>query len=91
MYELLENAIQHAFEGAGPHYLHVILAYQTSAQPGSDYRLTIEDNGLGIPANIDPLSSQTPGLAIVASMVQRLSGEINYTIDKGTLVTITFH
>jgi ligand-binding sensor domain-containing protein/two-component sensor histidine kinase len=91
MYELLENAIQHAFEGAGPHYLHVILAHQTSAQPGSDYRLTIEDNGLGIPGNIDPLSSQTPGLAIVASMVQRLSGEINYTIDKGTLVTITFH
>jgi ligand-binding sensor domain-containing protein/two-component sensor histidine kinase len=91
MYELLENAIQHAFEGAGPHYLHVILAHQTSAQPGSDYRLTIEDNGLGIPANIDPLSPHTPGLAIVASMVQRLSGEINYTIDEGTLVTITFH
>lgn len=91
IYELLENAIQHAFEGSGPHYIHATLARQPSAKSGSDYRLTIEDNGLGIPANIDPLSSQTPGLAIVASMVQRLCGEINYTIDKGTLVTITFH
>jgi len=91
MYELLENAIQHAFEGTGPHYIHAILASQPSGQTGSDYRLTIEDNGLGIPANIDPLSSRTPGLAIVAAMVRRLSGEISYTIDKGTFVSITFH
>lgn len=91
MYEMLENAIQHAFEGAGPHYIHVILAREPSGQARSDYRLTVEDNGLGIPGNIDPLSSQTPGLAIIASMVQRLSGEISYTLDKGTLVTITFH
>jgi ligand-binding sensor domain-containing protein/two-component sensor histidine kinase len=91
MYELLENAIQHAFEGAGHHYLHIILSRQHSGQSGSDYRLSVEDDGLGIPANIDPLASQTPGLAIVASMVKRLSGEISYTLDKGTLVTISFH
>jgi two-component sensor histidine kinase/streptogramin lyase len=91
MYELLENAIQHAFEGVGPHYIHVILAREPTGQADSDYRLTVEDNGLGIPGNIDPLSSQTPGLAIVAAMVQKLSGEISCTLDKGTLFTINFH
>ena len=90
MYELLENAIQHAFEGAGPHYIHVILAREPTGQADSDYRLTVQDNGLGIPGNIDPLSAQTPGLAIVAAMVQKLSGEISCTLDKGTLVTIIF-
>lgn len=91
MYELLENALQHAFDGPGPHYVHVTLARRPSAQNGSDCRLTIEDNGAGIPANIDPLSAQTSGLAVVSSMVQRLSGQVSYTLTKGTLATITFH
>lgn len=91
MYELLENALQHAFYGPEPHYVHVTLARLPSAQNGSDCRLTIEDNGAGIPANIDPLSAQTSGLAVVSSMVQRLSGQVSYTLTKGTLVTITFH
>ena len=91
IYELLENAIQHALDGNGPHYAQVTLARQPSALSGSDCRLTVEDNGRGIPANIEPLSAQTPGLAVVSSMVQRLSGQINYTISGGTLATITFH
>ena len=91
IYELLENAIQHSLDGVGPHFVHITLARQSTTATGSDCRLTVEDNGAGIPAYIDPPSAQTPGLAIVSSMVQRLCGQLTYTVDKGTLATITFH
>ena len=89
IYELLENAIQHAFESAvGANYVQVTLAPLSTE--GSAYRLSIQDNGVGIPPNIDPISAQTSGLAVVAAMAERLGGELSLTTKDGTMVSITF-
>jgi two-component sensor histidine kinase len=89
MYELLENAIQHAFESsAGANYIQISLTPGSSER--SDFRLAIQDNGVGIPSNIDPMSAHTSGLAVVTAMTKRLGGEMSVTSGKGTLVSITF-
>jgi two-component sensor histidine kinase len=89
IFELVENAIQHAFDSAaGANYIQVTLAPLSSN--ASDYRLTVQDNGAGIPSNIDPLCAHTSGLAIVAAMSHRLGGELSVSAVSGTLVSITF-
>ncbi len=89
IYELLENAIQHAFESAsGANYIQITLAALSTER--SAYRLTIQDNGVGIPPNIDPISAHTSGLAVVAAMTERLGGELSFTTKDGTLASITF-
>ena len=89
IYELLENAIQHAFESAsGANYIQITLAALSTER--SAYRLTIQDNGVGIPPNIDPISAHTSGLAVVAAMTDRLGGELSFTTKDGTLASITF-
>ncbi len=89
IYEILENAIQHAFESAvGANYIQI--SFGPASANNADYQLTIQDNGVGIPPNIDPMSAQTPGLAVVAAMNERLGGELSVTTGTGTLVSITF-
>jgi two-component sensor histidine kinase len=45
---------------------------------------------VGIPANIDLMSAQTPGLAVVAAMTERLGGALSFNTENGTLIAITF-
>ncbi|MCP5194070.1 MAG: hypothetical protein H6987_13525 [Pseudomonadales bacterium] len=92
LYELLENAIVHAFdESSEANYIHVILATEAAGtQDAGHHRLTVQDDGAGIPSNIDPLSSHTPGFVIVASMAQKLSAELSFAFRNGTLVSMVF-
>ena len=89
LYELLENSIQHAFESAaGAHYIQI--SFGPGGPEGAGYRLVVQDNGAGIPANIDLLSAQTPGFAVVAAMAERLGGALSFETENGTLIAITF-
>ena len=89
LYELLENSIQHAFESAaGAHYIQI--SFGPGGPEGAGYRLVVQDNGAGIPANIDLLSAQTPGFAVVAAMAERLGGALSFDTENGTLIAITF-
>ncbi|MEM6581736.1 MAG: two-component regulator propeller domain-containing protein [Pseudomonadota bacterium] len=90
MYELLENIVAHAFEGDGPHYIHVRLQAPEVQEVGSLYHLVVEDNGCGLPANVDVSSTDSSGLATVNAMAKRLSGEIGVSVVNGTSITLTF-
>ena len=92
LYELLENAIQHAFPlGRASNYLQIALT-EESAKPAqaTRYRLTVEDDGIGLPADFDPLSSSSPGLAIVRLMAEQLGGTLSFEARGGTRVTLSF-
>ncbi|MEM8659882.1 MAG: two-component regulator propeller domain-containing protein [Pseudomonadota bacterium] len=90
LYELLENIVAHAFEGDGPHYIHVRLQAPEVQEAGSLYHLVVEDNGCGLPANLDVSSTDSSGLATVNAMAKRLSGEISVSVVNGTSITLTF-
>lgn len=92
LYELLENAIQHAFPlDRSSNYLQIVFTEQPSSQPeATRYRLTVEDDGIGMPADFDPFSSSTPGLAIVRLMAQHLGGTLSFESRSGTRVSLAF-
>lgn len=53
-------------------------------------RITISDNGVGIPENIDIEDAKTLGMTIVNLLCKQLNGEITINREKGTKVTLLF-
>ena len=91
LYELVDNSITHAF-GESPvnNYLHIVFATATNNNAETLYRLTVDDNGVGLPEDFDPLEISSSGLAIVKSMSDRLEGTLGFAVQQGTRVTLTF-
>jgi two-component sensor histidine kinase len=84
--ELVMNALKHAFPGAKPDAA-IVVSYKVA---GTDWKLTVSDNGVGKP---DVNASQTkPGLG--TSLIKALTRQLDALVDtksdsRGTAVTIT--
>jgi PAS domain S-box-containing protein len=84
--ELVMNALKHAFPGAKPDAA-IVVSYKVA---GTDWKLTVSDNGVGKP---DVTASQTkPGLG--TSLIKALTRQLDALVDtksdsRGTAVTIT--
>jgi two-component system, sensor histidine kinase PdtaS len=83
--EAMQNAVVHGF-GAGPGHLTV----EASRRPGW-IRVTIVDDGRGLPAGFDPQASSSLGMSIMRTLVE---GELNGRLavedaaDGGTRVSV---
>lgn len=84
--ELLQNAVEHAFDGRGG-AVHVVMEHRSSRM-----KLVVEDNGRGLPDSIGRGGEGGGlGLQIVKALLEELSGEfaIERVDDKGgTRVTV---
>jgi two-component sensor histidine kinase len=83
--ELVSNAVDHAFTGVAGR----VLSFRLVQTDGS-LRLTVRDNGRGLPADFDSRDDATTGLGttIVRFLVERLDGTVTYRADDGTAVEI---
>nr|MDJ0902374.1 hypothetical protein [Xenococcus sp. MO_188.B8] len=52
--------------------------------------LTITDDGIGFPENIDFQQTESLGLQLVCTLTEQLEGEIELQPTKGTSFVITF-
>jgi two-component sensor histidine kinase/CBS domain-containing protein len=89
IHELVSNSLKHAFPGpqADGNYVWV------SLQPtGNDlqYLLTVSDNGIGFPENIDFRETDTLGLELVCVFTEQLEGSVDMVADGGTTFTVMF-
>ncbi len=84
--ELVMNALKHAFPGAKPGAA-IVVSYKVS---GTDWKLTVSDNGVGKP---DVSAGDTkPGLgtSLVKALVRQLDAVLEIASDpRGTAVSIT--
>ena len=60
------------------------------ARYGLSYRLTVSDNGVGLPADFNYRRSPSLGLQLVTVMTDLLGGSIELNRENGTAFTITF-
>lgn len=78
--EVLSNSLKYAFPNgkAGKIYINL-----TESDP-EEYLLTIGDDGIGIPKEIDFNATESLGLRLVKILTEQLSGRVNLIRSSGT-------
>lgn len=54
------------------------------------YRLIVEDNGVGLPADFDIKNNSSLGLQLINTLAQQIDGRVSYTSNGGTSFIIDF-
>jgi PAS domain S-box-containing protein len=67
-----------------------IIDSKCSVDKNNNYKLTVSDNGLGFPANVDFRNTRSLGLQLVNALVEQLEGTIELEKGKGTIFKIFF-
>lgn len=83
--ELATNAMKYAFLNQKEGIISLSLI-----KINDFVKLTISDNGIGLPENFDFKNTETLGLELVNILIEQLDGEINVTSSKGTTFNISF-
>jgi PAS domain S-box-containing protein len=81
MNELLCNSMKHAF----PNGRRGTIAVSVHRMEGA-VRLIVRDDGVGLPADLDPAASPSMGLKLAASLARQLGGTLQFTSDGGCQV-----
>ena len=83
--EVLTNALQHAFPGRGEGCVEV----SVTRADGGDLRLTVSDDGVGMPEGQVWPSRESTGGRIVRGLIEGLEGDLDVTRGAaGTVVTL---
>lgn len=77
--ELVSNAYKHGFKGRSEGEIHVLLR---SGEGGA--RLSVSDDGIGLPAGFSLAESHAMGLQLAASLARQLGGELKVDSEHGT-------
>jgi PAS domain S-box-containing protein len=83
--ELLTNCIKYAFPDSANNIINVELK-----QNNSLIQLIVEDNGVGIPKDLEITKTKTLGLYMVDLLVKDFDGNIKFDITEGTRIEIEF-
>jgi PAS domain S-box-containing protein len=84
--ELVINACKHAFQAGDNGNIAVSLV----EEHGDRYKITVADNGSGLPPDYDSRPSGGLGMKLLTSFVRQLDGELTISGPPGTSFEITF-
>jgi PAS domain S-box-containing protein len=82
--ELTTNALKHAFCGRDGGEVHV------SLQAGERVCIRIQDNGNGLPAELDWRQTKSLGLRLVQILARQLSATVEVSSGEGTEFSVSF-
>lgn len=82
--ELLSNSLKHAFPGRGG-----AIRVRLDSQAGT-LRLTVADDGIGLPSGFDLSAPRSLGLQIVGTLVRQLRGRLTFRTSGGAEFTVEF-
>ena len=84
--ELVSNAFKHAFPGARQGTISIGLHELGNGR----LELSVVDDGIGLPAEIEVDRSRTLGLKLVASLTRQIEGELDIDRATGTAYRLRF-
>lgn len=86
--ELVTNSMKYAFPAGRRGIIRVGLA---AGDKTAEYRLTVKDDGIGLPDNFDPQNNRSLGMRLVNALARhQLGGTLEHLQNKGTEFIITF-
>jgi two-component sensor histidine kinase len=93
--ELVSNSLKHAFTGRDKGEIQIKLHRDENGECKSEdsnpaYVLSVLDNGMGIPENIDIENLESLGLQLVTTLIDQLDGEFEMKRSNGTEFIIRF-
>jgi two-component sensor histidine kinase/PAS domain-containing protein len=86
MHEVLANCRRHAFPGGQTGAVTITLR----AEPAGQVTLTIQDTGIGVPADLDGDQGESLRFHLVRALTEQLQGTLVVTRNQGTGVTLRF-
>jgi two-component sensor histidine kinase/PAS domain-containing protein len=84
--ELVGNALKHAFPDRGEGRITVSL----HNEPGGQVRLSVRDNGVGLPDGLDWREAKSLGLRLVQMLAKQLGATVEAGSNNGTKFEIAF-
>jgi PAS domain S-box-containing protein len=84
--ELISNVFEHAFPLDKPGQIWL----KVSRDQQNQITITIKDNGIGFPEELDFRHTESLGLQLVCLLTQQLEGTIQIERDQGTTFCLTF-
>ena len=84
--ELVINACKHAFRGRD----QGVITVRLDALEDGRQRLTVADDGIGLPAGFEPGASTGVGVRLLQCFVQQLEGTLAREGPPGTRFVVTF-
>lgn len=84
--ELVSNSLKYAF----PEHQDGKIEISLSSDQQGQLILTVSDNGIGLPENLDFQSTKSLGLSIVRNLTVQLGGNIILDCSQGTRLKINF-
>ncbi len=83
--ELLTNCLKHAFPGGREGAIHVSFGGSGDARV-----LTVSDDGVGFPKELDPPQETSMGLQLIHLLVEQLHGAMAIDREAGSRFTVSF-
>jgi two-component sensor histidine kinase len=83
--ELVANALKHAFPGDRQGSVRL----RMTATPDR-YTLSVRDDGVGLPAQVDYLHTETLGLQLVRMLTEQIGGQFHLDKSAGTEFLVQF-
>ncbi len=84
--ELVTNSLKHGFVGRSGGNIWLTL----HPLDGDKLEMTVRDDGNGLPADYDPLSSNGLGMLITQALSQQLNGTLHIEGQGGTMARLVF-
>jgi PAS domain S-box-containing protein len=84
--ELVSNALKHAFPARRPGRITLEMQIETAGRR----TLRVADDGVGLPAGLDPNHTDTLGLQLVANLADQLGATLQLERLGGTAFQLTF-
>jgi two-component sensor histidine kinase len=90
--ELVSNSLKHAFPRRKKGTIRIALSSHndTGDSTRRSYTLSINDNGVGFPKDLDFRNTKSLGLQLVITLVKRIKGAIKLNRNNGTEFRIVF-
>jgi two-component sensor histidine kinase len=85
--ELVSNAFKHAFPDASRGTIFIGLHRLGDGR----MELSVVDDGIGLPAEVELARSHTLGLKLVATLTRQIDGELAVERSVGTAYRVRFH
>ncbi len=84
--ELVTNAFKHAFPDGRPGTIRISLKRTNGARAA----LTVSDDGVGLPALLDPSRTGSLGLELVFTFAEQLEAAVQVRSERGTIFRVEF-